>query len=75
MPIEIPDTELMAEKLGMIVLCDNCGERLERCYPVRIPTWRHTRTKEYFCSTTESFGSHATARLGPLAIQYEMEPR
>ena len=78
--IEIPDTELMAEKLGMIVLCDNCGKRLKRVYAARIPTWQHEETDDYWCPMRKVDGrcitgilDSASPRSGPLADQYEME--
>jgi hypothetical protein len=75
----IPDTELMAEKLGMIVLCENCGKRLKRTSIVRIRTWTHEETNNYWCEKRWEIGRmitrQASPRLGPFANQYESEPQ
>jgi hypothetical protein len=71
--IEIPDTELMAEKLGMIVLCE---------YFARIVVWQHEDTNNHWCEMrkvegkciTGSYGP-ASPRKGPLADQYKWEPK
>jgi hypothetical protein len=75
--VTIPDTELMAEKLGMIVLCEHCGKRLSRCYVARIPRWKHTDTNLYGCNifSIANLPPCAKPRSGPLADSYEMEPQ
>ena len=47
--IKIPESELMAEKLGMINLCKNCGQRLIRKSIARIPVWHHEATNSLYC--------------------------
>jgi len=73
MSIRIPESELMAEKLGMIVLCENCGKRLKRKYVARIGYWDHEDTDTFWCD--ETGWSKALARPGPLANTYEWEPK
>jgi hypothetical protein len=81
---KISDGELMAEKLGMIVLCEHCGKRLCRSSVARIRTWRHAADDTYWCygkeindmeSDDPRIQEGATARKGPLADQYEWEPK
>ena len=66
--LNISDSELMAEKLGIIVLCNNCGKRLVRTNIARIPIWEHEDTKSFLCDET---GVMAIARKGPLSEYYE----
>lgn len=73
MKVEIPDTELMAEQLGMIVLCENCGKRLKRRYVARIPAWEHEATGLIWCGNRGEWS--ASARKGPLAIEMDKEPK
>ena len=47
----ILDSELMAEKLGLIVLCQNCGERIYRCEKLTGQSWLHEKTNEKICET------------------------
>ena len=78
----IPDTELMAEKLGMIILCEHCGKRLKRTSIARIGTWTHEETNNYWCEMKKIEGgvlmgiSHvASPCRSSLSDQYEMEPQ
>jgi hypothetical protein len=71
--INIPETELMAEKLGMIVLCENCGKRLIRKSVARIGYYHHEENETFWCA--EKGGFRASARLGPLAREYDREPK
>ena len=79
--INISDSELMAEKLGMIVLCENCGKRLKRTYVARIGTWRHEDSDSCWCPMRKIEGKciigsgQAHPRKGPMADCYEMEPK
>ena len=63
----IPDTELMAEKLGMVVLCAHCGGRLKSISVLRIPLFIHISNESVWCS--DKGGFRASARNGPLADQ------
>lgn len=56
----ISDSELMAEKLGIIVLCENCGERLIRTSVVRVPLWTHEKTNLVRCDFINHKGNIAT---------------
>lgn len=47
---KIPDSELMAEKLGMIVLCENCGGRLKKVNVLRIYCWAHESNNSGWCN-------------------------
>jgi hypothetical protein len=69
MNVEIPESELMAEKLGMIVLCQNCGKRLEYKISLRIKVWSHIDTNLQSCTETYAFGMFANPR------NFEMWPQ
>ena len=80
----IPDTELMAEKLGMIVLCQNCGQRLKRDYVARIPCWRHELNNDYYYCLPDYqiandnrliWKNYAKTRPSELVDAYDMEPQ
>jgi hypothetical protein len=44
--MNIPDTDLMAEKLGIVMLCENCGGRIEE---IRDYVWVHFNNKCTMC--------------------------
>ena len=81
---EISIEELMAEKLGMIVLCEHCGKRLKRTSIARIGTWTHEETNNYWCEMKKIDGiptlrlaraGTAMPRRTSLSDQYDMEPQ
>ena len=72
--VNIPETELMAEKLGMITLCENCGKRLKRAYVARIPCWAHEHNNFGWCDENSAH-PYAQPRKSSLANQRYMEPQ
>jgi len=61
--LDIPDSELMAEKLGMVVLCANCGRRLEQVG--RLGTWKHEDSKLGYCSDRVSKANPSSSYAKP----------
>ena len=52
--MNVADTELMADKLGIINLCKYCYKRIE-LYPNSIQYWIHLESKRRFCCDGERF--------------------
>jgi hypothetical protein len=52
MDILIPDTELMAEKLGMIVLCSHCGKRIDWIKVGKVYYWNHIDNDSLWCGNS-----------------------
>jgi len=52
--MKIPDTELMAEKLGIIVLCENCRLRIKKIEKFSGYYWAHENNGAQVCLQTTS---------------------
>jgi hypothetical protein len=63
--LEIPDTDLMAEMLGIAILCEHCGKQIYE--DEKYGSWFHSDNKTMCCSNTgEQLGpNYWTFRLVP----------
>ena len=64
MKLEIPDTDLMAEMLGIAILCEHCGKQI---FQIDNGSWFHSDTSAMCCSNTG-------VQLGPNNWSFRLVP-
>lgn len=58
----IPESERMAEKLGLITLCKWCGKRIEPTQVMRMIVWSHIDSDIKPCAPPDKPNTHLLGR-------------